>query len=314
MSLRNDEAIKIAKEIIDKNIEGNADSFIPALKLYYRLASLVDHKEEMQWAERELIGYSKLEDVPSYRIYYFKNNGEYAIVHDSCRNLLDYAFANTKNSNRSYNPYIKDRNGDLKKKALESRYILKQNLFINRDNFYEILRAVSHRLFKQTNSILNELKFGNIVEDIFSSTRREVDNKLSNISPDAIEKFISAYQNLQSGNKEDWANAVHSCRRILKSVADELYPPSDQKVIGDNNKAIDVGNEKYVNRLFLYIKARSSSEKNTSIIGSNLNYIEDRLDSVYGVTNKGTHAEVTLDEARRYIIYTYLLIGDILAL
>lgn len=314
MSIRNDEAIKIAEEIIDKNIDGSGESFIRALKLYYRLASLVDDKEEMLWVERELIGYSEIKNVPSYRIYSFKNSDEYAIVHDSCRELLNYAFANTKISSRTYCPFIKDGNGNFKKKTVESRYIFIQDIRIRQNQFHEILRAVSYRIFKRTNDILNELKFGSIVEDIFSSTRREVDNKLSKVSPDAIEKFISAYQNLQSGNKEDWANAVHSCRRILKAVADELYPPSDQKVIGNNNKAIDVGNEKYVSRLFLYIKANSSSEKNASIIGSNLNYIEDRLDSVYGVTNKGTHAEVTLDEARRYIIHTYLLIGDILAL
>jgi hypothetical protein len=314
MSIRNDEAIKIAEEIIDKSIDGSSESFIPALKLYYRLASLIDDKEEMQWAESELTGYGRLRDVPSYRRIYFKDRKVYAFVHENCRDLLDYAFTTSKKSTRTYMPYIIDSSGKIKIKPKDFYYDLNYNLFLNGNNFIKVLRSISFRLFKQTNRILNELKFSNIVEDIFSSTRREVDNKLSKISPDAIEKFISAYQNLQSNNKEDWANAVHSCRRILKAVADELYPPSDQKVIGDNNRAIDVGNEKYVNRLFLYIKARSSSEKNASIIGSNLNYIEDRLDSVYGVTNKGTHAEVTLDEARRYIIYTYLLIGDILAL
>ena len=39
-----------------------------------------------------------------------------------------------------------------------------------------------------------------------------------------------------------------------------------------------------------------------------------RLDAINDAVCKGTHVEVTKDEASRYIIHTYLLISDIISL
>ena len=40
----------------------------------------------------------------------------------------------------------------------------------------------------------------------------------------------------------------------------------------------------------------------------------DRLDSIYEAVNKGSHEILNKEEADRYVIYTYLLIGDIVSL
>jgi hypothetical protein len=162
-----------------------------------------------------------------------------------------------------------------------------------------------------------ELKFGLIPEEIFERTRDRVDKKLREMVPAAVEKFVSAYENLKSTNPEDWSNAVHSCRRILKTVADALYPPNpgEETEVKRNGKSIKIGPDNYINRLMIYIEDHSTSEKSRDIIGSSLKYIGDRLDAIYNATTKGTHADITRrDEAERYIIYTYLLLGDILSL
>ncbi|PFD55851.1 hypothetical protein CN274_24865 [Bacillus thuringiensis] len=132
--------------------------------------------------------------------------------------------------------------------------------------------------------------------------------------PEAIQKFISVYENLKSDNDEDWANAVHTCRRIIKDVADSLYPPSNEPIQLPGGKTRKIGEDQYINRLIQYIDSKSTSEKFSAIVGSHLKFIGERLDGVHEAANKGTHAEVTLDEAERYIIYTYLVIGDILSL
>lgn len=49
-------------------------------------------------------------------------------------------------------------------------------------------------------------------------------------------------------------------------------------------------------------------------MGANLSYIGDRIDSVNNAACKGTHDEIDLNEAKSYVIYTYLLLGDILSL
>ena len=97
-------------------------------------------------------------------------------------------------------------------------------------------------------------------------------------------------------------------------MADKLYPPDVQSVTKEDGKQIKVGEDQYINRLILYVESKSSSDKFNSIVGSQLSFLGERLDSVHEATNKGTHHEVTLEEAERYIIYTYLLLGDILSL
>jgi hypothetical protein len=176
------------------------------------------------------------------------------------------------------------------------------------------IEKVKSRLYQFVFNLNYELKFGEITEDIFSRKRISVDTRLKDICPEAILKFISVYENLNSENTEDWANAVHTCRRIIKEVADSLYPPSEELIDLPDGKKIKVGEDQYINRLIQYINSKSTSDKFTSIVGSHLKFIGERLDGVHEAANKGTHAEVTLEEAERYIIYTYLVIGDILSL
>ncbi|MGE7751729.1 hypothetical protein [Lysinibacillus fusiformis] len=181
-------------------------------------------------------------------------------------------------------------------------------------NNTEKIEKVKSRLYEYVINVNYELKFGEITEDIFTRKRKAVDTALKDISPEAIQKFISVYENLKSNNDEDWANAVHTCRRIIKEVADDLYPPSNTPIELPNGKTLKIGEDQYINRLIQYIDSKSTSEKFSSIVGSHLKFIGERLDGVHEAANKGTHAEVTLDEAERYIIYTYLVIGDILSL
>ena len=161
------------------------------------------------------------------------------------------------------------------------------------------------------------MKFGSIPEEIFERTRDRVDKKLREMVPAAVKKFVSAYENLKSTNPEDWSNAVHSCRRILQTVADVLYHPNLKGLseIERNGKSINIGPDNYINRLMIYVEDHSKSKRFRDIVGSHLEYIGNRLDAIYTATSKGTHADITgRDEAERYIIYTYLLLGDILSL
>jgi hypothetical protein len=63
-----------------------------------------------------------------------------------------------------------------------------------------------------------------------------------------------------------------------------------------------------------YIEDQRGSETYSAVVGSTLKFIGDRLDALVDAGNKGTHNEVGKDEAERYIIYTYLVVGDLLAL
>ena len=177
----------------------------------------------------------------------------------------------------------------------------------------QILAQVKGALYNYVLTIYNKLVYGNIVEDIFTESRMKVNEKLGEYCPKSIEKFVSVYENLSSDNPEDYANAVHSCRRILVDLADALYPPSDTP-IQINGKSIKVGADQYINRLIQYINSKSGSKTYNDVVGSDLSSIGMRLDAINDAVCKGTHTDITKDEAQRYIIHTYFLISDIISL
>lgn len=176
-----------------------------------------------------------------------------------------------------------------------------------------ILAQVKGALYNYVLTIYNKLVYGNIVEDIFTTARLETNEKLGLYCPKSIERFVTVYENLSSDNPEDWSNAVHSCRRILVDLADAFYPPSDTP-IQLNGKSIKIGKDQYVNRLIQYISSKSISKTYNDVVGSDLSSIGLRLDAINDAVCKGTHVDVTKDEATRYIIHTYFLISDIISL
>jgi len=163
----------------------------------------------------------------------------------------------------------------------------------------------------------HELKFSGIADDIFSRVREKVDGRIGDSVPTAVQKLSAVYENLTSENPEDWSNAVHSCRRILQDLADAIYPAREDIIVdaGGKPKTVKLGPDNYVNRIVTFLQTRSDSERFQAIVGSHLSYIGERLDSVFQAAQKGSHTTiVTRDEADRYVVYTYLVVGDVLSL
>jgi len=162
-----------------------------------------------------------------------------------------------------------------------------------------------------------ELKYSKISDDIFSRVRVKVDNRIGEILPESIKRFSAIYDNLKSENPEDWSNAVHSCRRILEDLADAIFPPTDDRIIEVKGKEIQIklGKPQYINRILTFIADHSDSKNFNKLVGSHLKFIEDRLKSVLKSAQKGSHETIISNgEADRYVIYTYLIVGDILSL
>ena len=177
-------------------------------------------------------------------------------------------------------------------------------------------KLISNRrafIYKYVSSVYYEIKYSDISSDIFSRIRQKVDTSIVEIIPDSVKKFSAIHENLKSNNTEDWSNAVHSCRRILENTADALYPARDDKEI--NGKKIKLGKSNYINRLVAYVEENSLSKRFQEIVGSHMKYLGNRLDSIFQAAQKGSHDIInSQDEADRYVIYTYLVIGDILRL
>ncbi len=175
-------------------------------------------------------------------------------------------------------------------------------------------RALIHRYVLKKHY---ELKFSGIADDIFSRIRGRVDSAIGAFVPDAINKLSATYDNLLSNNPEDWSNAVHSCRRILQDLADSIFPPTEDRTIqtGGKEKIIKLGKDNYINRIMAYVTDHNKSDNFAELVGSHLSFLGDRLDSVFHAAQKGSHdLIVSREEADRYVVYTYLIVGDILSL
>jgi hypothetical protein len=163
----------------------------------------------------------------------------------------------------------------------------------------------------------DELRFSNVAADVFARVRGTVNASIGSAIPNGTKKFTAVYDNLLSQNPEDWANAAHGCRRVLQELADTLFPPSDEtrtRFINGKEQKIKLGPNEYVNRLLAYVEDSSQSDRFEELVGSQLSYMSDRLHALVGAANKGSHDSVTREEADRCVVYTYMLVGDILSL
>ncbi len=162
-----------------------------------------------------------------------------------------------------------------------------------------------------------ELKFSGVAQDVFAEIREDVDAKLGRMVPAALQQFSAVHDNLRSENPEDWANAAHSCRRVLQGIADVLFPPTEEtrtKKTDAGELNIRLGKEQYINRLVCYAEDHASSKRFRELVGSHLALLGDRLDAVFRATQKGSHGVISKEEAHRYVVYTYMIIGDLLSL
>ena len=141
-----------------------------------------------------------------------------------------------------------------------------------------------------------------------------VDLRLRDIAPEALEKFVAVYRRLGEDNTEARAQALTSCRRILKALADAVYPPRQEKVKGADDKVRDLSEERYVARLWQFVSERVSEHAAGQLLQATLSHLGNRIDRVYELSCKGVHAEVSRFELNQCVIQTYLVVGDILRL
>jgi hypothetical protein len=155
------------------------------------------------------------------------------------------------------------------------------------------------------------LELGDIAQDIFEGARNEIDTFVRAHCPKAAEKLVAINERMADDSSESRASALTSCRRLLMTVADSLFPPSEDGWTDSSGKVRKVGVEQYKNRLLAYIATRCSSDGSTAILESELEFLAARLDAIYEKTCKGVHIDVSSEEARLAVIHTYLFIGEI---
>ena len=156
------------------------------------------------------------------------------------------------------------------------------------------------------------LSIGEMVEDIFKDSRMMVDRYIQeNCSTETKQKLLAINERLKENNPESFSHALLSCRRILESIADSIYPPKDEPYVGEDGKKHETGKNNYVNRILAYIEQNSSNQTETQLQLTNFQHLVARLNALNNESQKGVHDNITKEEARLTIIQMYLFIAEI---
>lgn len=175
-----------------------------------------------------------------------------------------------------------------------------------------LLARIKDRLWEFLTETEYELTFGEATAETFDRLRSYVDKQLTTIAPTALEQFQAAYRRLKDGGAEDRAHALTSCRRVLKTLADELYPASSEPVTGFDGKVRVLDDAKFINRLVQYVAETVGKHENGAVVQAALEDVGARLGALNELASKGVHAEVTTYEVDTCVVQTYLVVADVL--
>ncbi len=176
----------------------------------------------------------------------------------------------------------------------------------NISKFSGVRSKVIALLHKFITDVYYEKVFDNLSESIFEGYKREVDHLISENCGDVLEQIPTVMERLSSGNAEAISHALTTCRRVIESFADSIFPASDETMnISGNELKLDAS--KHQNRINAYIHQRCESKSRKQRFRQNLANLFDRVST-------GVHKDVTPEEAKALFLNTYLFLGEVLHL
>lgn len=175
-----------------------------------------------------------------------------------------------------------------------------------------ILARVKDRLWVFLTETEHELTFGEATAETFDRLRSFVDRQLTTVSPPALEQFQTAYRRLKDGGDEDRVHALTSCRRVLKTLADELYAARPEPVLGSDGRQHVLTDAAFINRLLQFVSEAVGKHENGAVVQAALKDIDARLSALNALASKGVHADVTTYEVDTCVVQTYLVVADLL--
>jgi hypothetical protein len=132
------------------------------------------------------------------------------------------------------------------------------------------------------------------------------------IAPEALEQFAAAYRRHSEQGAEARSHALTSCRRILKTLADALYPATRAMVKGVDGVDRKMTDDKFVARLCQFAADRTKGSRARELLVADIAQLGTRLDALNALSSKGVHATVSQTELDQCLIQTYLVAGDLL--
>ena len=177
-------------------------------------------------------------------------------------------------------------------------------------NIISRLSGIKSRVLAHLHTFVTEIyyekEFDNLSESIFEKYKKDVDILIGTSCGNVLEQIPSVMSRLAEGNQESISQALTTCRRILESFADSIFPPTEDTIEMAGNQ-VSLNASKHQNRINAYIHQSIESSTRKKRFRQNLTNLFDRVST-------GVHKDVTAEEARALFLNTYLIIGEILHL
>jgi hypothetical protein len=296
-----EEALEIAIQTRRDILSAKSDAST-ILRACLLIANDLSKKDTADWIFQELSGYG-IEKVPKYRIHTCPvYGGTYSVtLHGFKEVKLDYSvhylLAHTKQS-KSLLIALENAEND--------------NITVSSNTIEETLNTIVDRCFQFLNETITELQFGGAVEFLMEEIRRKTDEKLATFDERIAEETKSLYLNLTSTNPADWSKVGHSSRKILKFLADNVYPPNEEKYTAKDGRILNVNDSCYINRLYAFVDQSFPSDEK-KFIGAQMDYLESYLRQITEYAQMAEHnPSIDKYHANMLAIHTYLIISDIL--
>lgn len=295
-----EEALEIAINTRRKIIEGKENP-IAVIRSCLVISDTLNKNEMKNKLLSELSGYAEDEDIPDYRcmscLYEdtsYVNNISRDFVPVRVPFSVHSLFDNYK-SNRT----IRFHDEDKIKLLIPSR-------------LHSVLSEITDWCLNYLNDVINELQYGGTVELLMEEIRKNTDEKLANFGVNLRNETQSLLLNLKSTNPADWNMVAHSCRKIVKLLADKVFPARDKKYKMKDGRSIKVGEPNYINRLCAFLDQKVAGEERKFLIAE-LEYFESYLRQIIEYTQMGEHKpSIEKYHADMISIHTYLICSEIL--
>jgi hemerythrin-like domain-containing protein len=296
--------ISLAKEILD-DIELSRLEAQPLLLKATRLARYVDDEEVRKWLRFEMQGFSNDE----VSLKYMTKTGRWT---DREKNegywtpLAQIEASADAQKQKLSLIRIPDTSGDKAIYVIDRVTNQMNAATQNIAKLEGIKSRVISFIHDFATNVYYQRTFDNVAEGIFDKYKKDIDILIAENSGDVLEQIPSVVGRLSDGDKESVSQALTTCRRIIDSFANHIFPATDETLkIGDN--VLSLKQDKVLNRINAFIHTNSESESRKKKLRQNLSNLYDRVSA-------GVHSDVDANEARSLFFNTYLLLGEILTL
>ena len=323
-----DQALEISIKTRDVILFGNS-TIEKSLQGFYTVAQILGREKNMRWAKSELQGY--VSDYPDYRknvkrnfFYGQKQLVELAkntVLNHDCRFSINIIEKILDETQKYSTPAILTRTDfEHIKDYLKTHYPTKNFGYLTKENtrwkynltaLNKIVNSVKFELIDRLNKMIAEITYGKIPKGIFQRFQNDVNATLTYSNSSAISALNIAYEGLgQSEDPERISNVAFECRRLIKAVADQLFPPQKEQYETKNGESFKVGAEQFLNRLKAYVDSVDSP--NCKFLVKKIELLQDLYSKIPESINKGIHLTINNSDAEMLVIYTYIILGDII--